>query len=910
MANTSESTANFIQGLSDLWIRFFKDQDQIRAMYEGTELVIGQAYLDLMSTILNISVRETPVFQKEFFKLIPIREDKVSYRASDGRYVFEVTDYALKSCQFLYNKIFSPTTILEDRIDFEVDTSGDEDYLAFYKDPFDWEGDGKPVPGVAYRTVSVTDSAGTTSEQRELAIWIPDAKVDRFDLYLNYGYLVKRFEPSSEAYRALLQGIIRYFVLGPTLQHLTSALNVIIGLPVVRDEGEVLQSVDTSDPDYNTVVTNLRRYQFDSAIPLRSDIEDTSNWGTLTFQAFEHLTSVFTVHDTIVNPTWWFDTTVPSKILPDETKARRVIDPNLYENTINNPPGLVKIGDPGFFVGADYDGFVPTGRPAYRHVFSFIVFERFLRHHAFAVEFDSNVLLSNVIPFPRLDLDVQQIVIAGRSAYTVLYLEPGIEFTDSLYIAADDDADLDIDVAVSCEESMIPVDGGLTISEKSWKIGDYYYYDVGGIVVKNESTDPIGTRFQDGKTPICVGGTDPTHRTRELATGSGTYDGDQLDVGADVFDESDVGKWIRKGTAGNDYYEIQTVVSSQIVQLNATWASESDDWTLYTYENGHEVPGYVDWGIQIKVETQGASLWIGGSTIYAWTGSTIVAQETTPGHVHWGIWAAALDDAWAVGDDGSGNPVVSRWNGSAWSDMGSLPVDMEPQKDVYGFGTSEVWTCGYTMGAAAVHRWNGSAWITEISGVSGQRLEAVFGATNSDVWVVGGNLVGPPFQRRVYRGSAGAMSEDGMSMSMDGGWFNGVWGTASSNMYMVGANGWSPYAGCVYRWDGAWPTKVVDGDWELGGFGQLFDIWGYDASNIWAVGADVILYYNGSSWAKQTFPGSGITFRSVWGTAVDDVYVVGADGSTRYLYHWNGSVWSVLDSETTASSYYGCRGVD
>jgi hypothetical protein len=611
MANFSESTANFIQGLSDLWIRFFKDQDQIRALYESTEIVIGQAYLDLMSTILNISVRETPVFQKEFFKLIPVREDLVSYRPSDGRYLFEVTGYALKGCNFLYNKIFDPTTILENQIDFIIDSSGEEDYLAFSKDPFDWEGDGKPIPGVAYRTLNVTDNSGVVTQERELAIWIPDAQVDRYDLYLNYGYLVKRFEPSSEAYRALLQGIMRYFVLGPTMQHLTSALNVIIGVPVVRDDGEILQSVDTSDPNYHTVVTNKRRYQFDIVIPLRSDIEDESNWGVLEFQAFEHLTTIFTVHDAVHNPTWWFDTTIPPKVLPDETKARRVVDPNLYENTINNPPGLVKIGDPGFFVGADYDGFVPTGRPAYRHVFSFIVFERFLRHHTFAVEFDSNVLLSDVIPFPRLDLDIQQIVIAGKSAYTVLYLEPGIEFTDSLYLAADDASDMDIAVGVLAPESLTPVDGGLTVGEKSWKIGDYYYYVSGGVTVKNESTDPIGTRFENGKTPVVIGGIDPTHRVRELATGVGNWgsaggifpgpSGNTLVVGADTFDSSDVGRWVRKGSSGNEYYQIVSIKTPQIVVIDTVIPDSTDDWTLYQYENGHEIPAYTDWGVQIRV---------------------------------------------------------------------------------------------------------------------------------------------------------------------------------------------------------------------------------------------------------------------------------------------------------------------
>lgn len=602
MATISEGKANFIHGLSDLWTRLFKDHEQLRAMYEGAEILIGQAYLELVSTILNISAREVPVFQKEFFKLITVREDLVTYRPSDGKYLFEVTEYPLKGARFLYNKIFDPTTILEQEIDYTFDATGDIDYLVFNRDPFDWEGDGNPIPGMASRVVSVTDDDGNTTNETELAIWIPDAQIDQYDMYLSFGYLIKRFEPSSEAYRALIQGVTQYFVLGPTVQHLTSALNVILGLPVIRNDGEVLQSVDTSDSRYQVVVTNERRYQFDAAVPLREDVLDEDSWGVLEFVAFEHLTSIFTVHDYVQDPTWWFDTTVPINIMPDETKARRMVEPDLFENLVDNPPGLVKVGDPGFFIGADDDGFVPTGRPSYRHLFSYIVFERFLRHHTFAVEFDSQVLLSDVIPFPRLDLDVQQIIIAGKSAYTVLYLEPGVQVSDQLYISQDGADDLDIKVMVLATEDISVIDGGLTVGEKSWRIGDYYYYDTGGIVVKNESTDPIGTRFQDGKTPVALGGIDPTHRVRELATGAGTWSAlGVLDVGADVFDDSDVGRWVRKGSSGNDYYQIEEVITEQQVRFSETPPAGSDDWTLYAHENGHERCSVIDWGVQIRV---------------------------------------------------------------------------------------------------------------------------------------------------------------------------------------------------------------------------------------------------------------------------------------------------------------------
>jgi len=525
MANVSEGTASFLHGLSDLWIRFFKDIDQIKALEKGLEISVGQAYLDLMATVLNFSIRETPVFQKEFFKLLTIREDLFTERG-DERYEIELTDIAIKSFDFLYNKIFDPTVILESLVDFEMDISGAKDILIFEKNLFDWNDDGSNtiIPGVAYRTLEVEDDEGTITEQRELAFWIPDAQYDAFDMYLNYGHLIAKFEPSSEAYRALIRGIMRYFMLGPTPRNLTSALNVIVGLPVIRDDGEILQEVTTSISGDNTVVTDARSYTFDPSIPLRPDVLDTSNWGTLSFRAFEKLTSVFKIYDTLEKAHWWFDKTILKKVLPDEPEERRRINPELYENKIGKPDGLVKIGDPGFFIGADEDGYVPevksgypeyidsTGynwhlwRPPYRHTMSWVVFERFLRHHSFVLEFDDDVLLSGNLPFSRLEFDLESIIQVGKSAYVFMHTEPSLSFVDGVHIT-DYIAQLkwllalDTDVLEGYDNS---IKIGSTIL-----IGDYYSYTPSGITVSHAPW-PGPLPDASGNTPVVIGGPDPT----------------------------------------------------------------------------------------------------------------------------------------------------------------------------------------------------------------------------------------------------------------------------------------------------------------------------------------------------------------------------------------------------------------
>ncbi len=81
---------------------------------------------------------------------------------------------------------------------------------------------------------------------RELAFWAVDIKVEENRLYTNFGYLLLGgIRPSTETYRQFLAGIMRLFVLGPAVGKLESALNVMAGLPVIREDNEILLNVDT-----------------------------------------------------------------------------------------------------------------------------------------------------------------------------------------------------------------------------------------------------------------------------------------------------------------------------------------------------------------------------------------------------------------------------------------------------------------------------------------------------------------------------------------------------------------------------------------------------------------------------------------------------------------------------------------
>jgi hypothetical protein len=424
---------------------------------------------------------------------------------------------------------------------------------------------------------------------------------------------MNHFEPSSEAYRALLQGILQYFVKGPTIRNLTGALNVVLGLPVVRDDGEVLQEIDTSDPYYRVVMTDKTNYSFDATIPLRPDILDEENWGILTLNAFENLTDVVHVRDPIADPTWWFSQVVSTKLLPDESPSRRTLNPNLFDNVVGFPAGLVRIGDPGFLVGADDDGYVPTGRPALRHLFSYVMFERFLKHHIFSVEIHPDVLFGTTpIPFPRLQLELQSIASTGKSAYTYMKVEPALVISETIHLGEET---VELAIGWDSQELVDASSSQLRIGDRSWQIGDYYQYGPAGTLVVNAAPAPA-FRFEDGKTPLAVGGTDPTHRGGLLESGSqGFFEYDEVSYLYDFsgwgnFLVADCGRYVFRPKDGT-FHLIEEVAfityfAWPVTQLRLATPSlqrtgsgvPNESWELW---DGPARMNLADWGVQVKV---------------------------------------------------------------------------------------------------------------------------------------------------------------------------------------------------------------------------------------------------------------------------------------------------------------------
>ena len=164
-------------GLSGFWTRFFRDTADLHAFYNASEIYIGQAYLDMLSDVLNTGIVDTPVFNKEYWQFFTVREDELDFiegaSVAEDRYRYDMPG-SIRITDFLQNSIFDPSVVYERGVNFDVQ---DEDgYARFrtnpfreYEDPED--GAWLPKPGVAWRSIDIEVGNQFRDVQRDVSWW-------------------------------------------------------------------------------------------------------------------------------------------------------------------------------------------------------------------------------------------------------------------------------------------------------------------------------------------------------------------------------------------------------------------------------------------------------------------------------------------------------------------------------------------------------------------------------------------------------------------------------------------------------------------------------------------------------------------------------------------------------------------
>ena len=186
-------------------------------------------------------------------------------------------------------------------------------------------------------------------------------------------------------------------------------------------------------------------------------------------------------------------------------------------------------------------------------------------------------------------------------------------------------------------------------------------------------------------------------------------------------------------------------------------------------------------------------------------------------------------------------------------------------------------------------------WTIDTLKVSFQTyLRRIWGSGPNDVYI-GGHNAGRPGSLWHFDGNSWSPVELPV-ITYD---VNGIYGFSSNDVWVVGET--ATEVSLILHYDGTnWK------DYSSNSGKELKCIWGSTSTDVWAAGTNTLFHFNGTTWKKYDFfiPPQGVQVLSMSGLSSNEVYMVGGrndavdpiDTSFYYLYNFNGSQWSVVDS--------------
>jgi hypothetical protein len=228
--------------------------------------------------------------------------------------------------------------------------------------------------------------------------------------------------------------------------------------------------------------------------------------------------------------------------------------------------------------------------------------------------------------------------------------------------------------------------------------------------------------------------------------------------------------------------------------------------------------------------SSGTIYYCGGyGAIASFQGDHWQLEAPSPIQQHLGdAWVESANSLWIVGDYGT----IRHWDGVRWTD--EVSGTLAPLYAVAGTGPNDLWAAG--EGGTILHR-TAQGWQSVPSGID---------LTIYDLWV----------------------GSDGVAIAVAGEFQSGA----------------VIYSGTVLRWKNtSWQADTTPNVAALTG------VWGSAPNDVWAVGQQTAMHWDGSTWSEKPVSTMGFTFRGVWGRSSQEVWAVGDAGT---IFEWNGSVWT------------------
>ena len=334
------------------------------------------------------------------------------------------------------------------------------------------------------------------------------------------------------------------------------------------------------------------------------------------------------------------------------------------------------------------------------------------------------------------------------------------------------------------------------------------------------------------------------------------------------------------------------MASTGLSVTESVWAAAADDvWAGGTAAGGGAAIAHGDgsaFGTPIAFPALGevTDIWGTASTnVYAagyggvehWDGT---AWTDVPGVAGSAIAGSGADDVWVGNYDG-----VKHFDGVAWTSVPQLQGKFV--LDLAVTGAQQVWVAALINGATEVHHYDGSTWtLSFTTGIDFYVSVRGIGArSDNDVWLVG-----------THFGPQPDITPFGYVAHFDGqAWTVGA--DTPASIYTVGI---LPYGDFGVGMGGrvvqlSETTATACADLTSGSSARLFSVWASAPDDVWAVGAGgTAVHFDGT---HTTVVPTGVSAEliDVWGTGPADVWAVGRGGTA---IHFDGQVWRSVPTGT------------
>lgn len=281
--------------LGSLWSRTYLSIDQVVSYTQVQVHAAAQHQLAVLELIASMSRFEVPIFHRENWYLLLLRESELNGSAA-GLSRFDETDYVFDSellfdtparrplyafpapadltrSPLIMNRITDPSIILTHSIDFALDVQNQA--LVFRINPFE-------QPLIAKRDIYENGEV----VDREVALWLFRGEFDYQHIWKQFGYVLGLHLKSAKGYRDLMNALMDALVEGPTCRSIEDALSVITGIPLVIEPTETVEVLST-DSAGQLIMTNKNVYRFSSRAVPRVAVGDIVLAGQSLIDAFE-----------------------------------------------------------------------------------------------------------------------------------------------------------------------------------------------------------------------------------------------------------------------------------------------------------------------------------------------------------------------------------------------------------------------------------------------------------------------------------------------------------------------------------------------------------------------------------------------------------------------------------------------